>query len=61
MHKYIKILSVVALLAAAAIPAMCHAGDKDKAAQTSEKTVASDVLPTDKASPIPPGAPANSA
>lgn len=54
MHRYLKIFSILALLAAAGIPVMCHAqGDKEKPAA---KTA--DVLPADKTSPIPPGAPA---
>ncbi len=53
MRKYLGIFTVMALLAAAAIPAMCHAmGDKEATPE------AATTAPTSaKSSPIPPGAP----
>lgn len=61
MKNHIKIFTVIALLAAAGIPAMCHAkDDKDK---TADKTVSEKIQENieskqAKISPIPPGAPA---
>jgi serine protease Do len=53
MRKSLSVVTVLALLAAAAVPALCHA--KDEKAESAKETVAA---PDAKTSPIPPGAPA---
>ncbi len=52
MRKSLSVVTVIALLAAASVPALCHA--KDEAAAPVEKVA----KPESKTSPIPPGAPA---
>lgn len=53
MRKSLSLVTVLALLAAASVPALCHA--KDEAEKPAVETVAK---PEGKTSPIPPGAPA---
>ncbi len=57
MRKDLQVVLVIALLAAAGVPAMCHAANEGKkdAAKTEEAVIAK---PEGKTSPIPPGAPA---
>lgn len=57
MRKSLSLVTVLALAAAASVPALCHAQDKktQKAPETSAATTAS--VPANAASPIPPGAP----
>lgn len=59
MKKHFKILTVIVLLAAAGMPAMCHAmGDKDKAPADQKAAENEPTKNAVMASPIPPGAPA---
>ena len=53
MRKSLSLVTVLALLSAAAVPALCHA--KDEAKKETAEIVAK---PETKTSPIPPGAPA---
>ncbi len=68
MKKHVKILTLIVLLAAAGVPAMCHAmGDKDATAPTAVEEGKDGVKAIEKTletngtmrSPIPPGAPAS--
>ncbi len=59
MKNDMKIITVIALLAAAGIPAMCHAMDKDKEAPKVETSALAPPSATPLPSPIPPGAPAS--
>lgn len=60
MKNNIKLGVVLALLAAAGIPAMCHAMDKNKQSPKAENTAAlAPPSATPLPSPIPPGAPAS--
>ncbi len=53
MRKSLSLVTVLALIAAASVPALCHA--KDETVKEDDKVVAK---PEGKISPIPPGAPA---
>ena len=66
MHKSLKVFTVVTLLAAASVPAMCHAmGEaakepaKTSGASVLEKAADTATAAATKQSPIPPGAPAS--
>lgn len=54
MRKSLSVVTVLALLAAASVPALCHAKDETKKESAGEIVA----KPETKTSPIPPGAPA---
>lgn len=59
MRKSLSLVTVLALAAAASVPALCHAQDaSEKNAATETKAATTAPAPASATSPIPPGAPA---